>query len=83
MLVPCLCIAYEHKAFAMMKSFGLDDCTIDIHDVSYKLLSEKYEYITENYNLIYEKQKQHLPEVTDNAQKTIRLSKEFYSNGKK
>lgn len=83
MLVPCLCIAYEHKAFAMMKSFGLEDCTIDIHDVSYDLLSEKYVYITDNYNQIYEKQKQHLPEVTDNAQKTIRLSKEFYSNGKK
>lgn len=83
MLVPCLCIAYEHKAFAMMESFDLEDCTIDIHNVSYDLLSGKYRYITENYNHIYEKQKQHLPEVTANAQKTICLSKEFYSNGKK
>ncbi len=77
MLVPCLCIAYEHKAFAMMGSFGLEDCTIDIHDVSYDLLSEKYGYITQHYNEIHEKQKAHLPQVTDNAQKTIRLSKEF------
>ncbi len=83
MLVPCLCIAYEHKAFAMMKSFGLDDCTIDINNVSYELLSEKYKHITENYNNVYERQKQHLPEVTANAQKTIRLSKEFCFNGKK
>lgn len=80
MLVPCLCIAYEHKAFAMMKSFGLDDYTIDINNVSYDLLSEKYRYITENYTAIHERQKQHLPDVTDNAKKTIRLSKELFFN---
>lgn len=78
MNVPCICIAYEHKAFAMMDSFGLSDCTIDINKLDYELLRNKYEYVTENYQQIYEQQVERLPEVTENAKKTIRLSKEVY-----
>ncbi|MBQ7132343.1 MAG: polysaccharide pyruvyl transferase family protein [Oscillospiraceae bacterium] len=83
MCVPCLCIAYEHKAFAMMKSFDLEDCTIDINNVSYDLLAEKYDYIQSNCDSIYQRQVSHLPKVTENAQKTVLLGKEFYENGKK
>lgn len=76
MHVPCICIAYEHKAFAMMESFGLEDCTIDINTLEYDVLKQKYEYVTENYQRIYAKQVEKLPSVTENAKKTIKLSKE-------
>ncbi len=81
MCVPCLCIAYEHKAFAMMNSFDLSDCTVDINTVTYEGLREKYEYIRDNAASIYKKQCAHLPAVTENAQTTIALAKEYYDHG--
>ena len=78
MHVPCICIAYEHKAFAMMESFGLKDCVIDINKMTYELLQEKYAYIQENYEQIYDKQMNNLPQVTENAESTMRLVKEVY-----
>lgn len=78
MNVPCICIAYEHKAFAMMESFELGNLVIDINKLTYDGLKEKYQYINDNYNHIYQKQKTKLPVVTENAKKTIRLAKEVY-----
>ena len=78
MLVPCLCIAYEHKAFAMMNSFGLSDCVLDINHLTYEQLCEKFEYIRDRYENIYKKQADMLPSVTDDAKSTIRLIKEVY-----
>lgn len=82
MFVPCICIAYEHKAFAMMNSFDLSDCTIDINELNYDLLSDKYNYVKDNYESIYQRQVSKLPEVTNNAKKTILLAKEAYNENK-
>lgn len=80
MHVPCICIAYEHKAFAMMDSFGLRDCTLDINTLTYDNLRKTYAYVQDNYEAIYERQVTKLPEVTTNAKKTMRLSKEVYKS---
>lgn len=77
MLVPCICIAYEHKAVAMMKSFGLEKCLIDIHDVSTDILLEKYEYVKNNYEALYNMQKERLPQVTGKAKKTVKIIQRF------
>lgn len=81
MHVPCVCIAYEHKAFAMMDSFELSDCVIDINEMTYELLKEKYNHINSNYDSVYERQVRKLPVVTENAKSTIKLAKEVYDGG--
>ena len=81
MCVPCLCIAYEHKAFAMMESFDLSDCTLDINRLTYESLREKADYVRCHADAIYQKQQQHLPTVTQNAQKTVALAKEYMNHG--
>lgn len=81
MHVPCICIAYEHKAFAMMESFGLGECIIDINALNYDILKEKYMYVKENYQSIYDKQAEKLPSVTKNAKSTIKYVKEMYDGG--
>lgn len=78
MFVPCICIAYEHKAFAMMDSFGLSDCVIDINELSYQRLEEKYDYVCNRYNAIYNVLTEKLPTITEKAKETIRLAKEVY-----
>jgi len=83
MLVPCICIAYEHKAFAMMESFGLGDCVIDINTMTYDLLEEKYKYVKDNYFEIYNRQAERLGQVTENAKSTMRLAKEVYEGERK
>lgn len=81
MLVPCICIAYEHKAFAMMKSFELTDCTIDINKLDYKTLRDSYNYVCTHYENIYNKQVKALPYVTESAKSTMKLAKEVYEIG--
>ena len=78
MHVPVICIAYEHKAFAMMDSFDLSDCVIDINEMTSDVLNEKYQHIKSNYDSIYERQVKKLPLVTEKAKSTIKLAKEVY-----
>lgn len=78
MLVPCLCIAYEHKAYAMMDSFGLSECVLDINGLEYQDLIQKYHYIMENYERIYSQQKEKLSQITENAKKTVEWSRALF-----
>ena len=77
--VPVICIAYEHKAVAMMESFKLSECVIDINELNSRLLLDKYNYVVENYQEIYKKQIASLPKITDYAKRTILFTKKIFN----
>ena len=80
MNVPCVCIAYEHKAIGMMDLYGLGDCVLNIYDVTQQKLREKIDYITANAAEIYVTLQKHNPKILKLAKKTVGLAKDVYEN---
>ncbi len=80
MNVPCVCIAYEHKAVGMMDLYGLGKCVLNIYNVTPELLSEKVDYVTANTEQIFEILQTRNPKILSLAQRTIGLSKKVYEN---
>ncbi|MEN8905169.1 MAG: polysaccharide pyruvyl transferase family protein [Clostridiales bacterium] len=78
--VPCLCIAYEHKAKGFMNMVGLDDYCIDILEVNSELLLGKIDKIEENRDIIKNQLVKVIPEVTEKAEKSSLLVEKCLSN---
>ncbi len=78
MLVPCVCIAYEHKAEGLMRMFHMEDCLIDIRSVTYELLKEKVEYVEANKERIYQRLNEHSDPVYLAANRTAEIAKDAW-----
>jgi len=46
--VPTLCIAYDHKQTSFFERLDMEDCLLDIREISCKKLFEKIDYVWKN-----------------------------------
>lgn len=78
MQVPCICIAYEHKAVAMMESFELSDYTLDINNLTFEKLSNTFTLLTSNLEIINNSLKKNTNKITSSSKSTIQRIHDLY-----
>ncbi|MCR5207720.1 MAG: polysaccharide pyruvyl transferase family protein [Eubacterium sp.] len=87
MNTPFLSVAYEQKMNGFAKLAGMEDYLIDITELTFEKLREKFELLEENHEDV----KKHLEEISpmlyEKAYLTTKLTKEvidrYYENGKR
>ena len=52
---PFVSISYEQKMKGLMEILEFNDLCLDIHELSYEKLVEKYHYLAQNYDMYYVK----------------------------
>ena len=68
--VPVVCIAYEHKAKGVMRQAGVEECLIDIGELSFEKLSGAIRRAWDNRQAI----RRTLQEALPNLRKSARIS---------
>ncbi len=76
MCVPCICIAYEHKAKGLMESVGLKEYLLDIYTVTEQDILSKMELIKVNYLTIQKIMEVNSKKLMLEGQQTIRIIKD-------
>lgn len=78
--VPCIAISYEHKTDGIMESVGLKDYVININDISYEVLIEKFNALIEDKEISL-KLKDSVDRVKIFAKKNYELIKDIADEG--
>jgi polysaccharide pyruvyl transferase WcaK-like protein len=75
MLIPCICVSYEHKAISFMEDIQLDKYAIAIEDLSYSGLVSMIETIMADSADV----KTHLKKISNDIRdKALLSSQKFY-----
>jgi len=78
MIVPCLCIAYEHKAIGFMKMLGLEEYVLDIMNMDSNTILEGVTKIENEYDGIKEKLRNVIPKISEQADYSSMFIKDRY-----
>ena len=70
--VPTLCIAYDHKQISFFERLDMEDCLLDIRDISCKNLFEKIEHIWKNKDRLKAVLEERIPIWQRNIKESIR-----------
>lgn len=78
--VPVVAIEYEHKTRGIMKGLGLEDLTIDIHDVTAESLKERVDLLLRDRQKYKQLLVDNLPNQIRESRKAIDVIKQHYDS---
>ena len=78
--VPVLCISYDHKQTGFFQRLNMNECTLNIRNVSYEGLSSKIDEIWSQRYTIAESLKQQIPQWQKNLKLSIQKVVSLYAN---
>ena len=70
--VPTLCIAYDHKQIGYFKQLGMNDCVLNVGDVSYETLSSGINNVWNRRDEIRSLLKERVPVLQKDVRKAIK-----------
>ncbi|WP_338835053.1 polysaccharide pyruvyl transferase family protein [Neomoorella humiferrea] len=79
--VPAIAIAYSHKIPSLMQMFDLGHCAIDVSDVTFDKLVEKFDYVWNHKDRIKGILSRKLPEFEQKARENARILVELLESG--
>lgn len=66
--VPIVCIAYDHKQTGFFSELGLDECVIQLGEISQKILTRKIEYVWNRKHQIKRLLEKRIPTMQEHVQ---------------
>jgi polysaccharide pyruvyl transferase WcaK-like protein len=70
--VPILCIAYDHKQTGFFKRLGMEDCVINVREVTYDRLSTKIDHVWAERGRLKLSLEKQIPVLQENVRRSIR-----------
>jgi colanic acid/amylovoran biosynthesis protein len=77
--VPTICIYYEHKMKGFIEILGRIDLLINVENISYDLIIEKFQYLEKNIEQIKNEIQQKVPELREASKMTLEILKKQLS----
>ena len=65
--VPIMCIAYDHKQTAFFQRLDMDDCVLNIRNVTFESLLSKIEGTWDRRDALHESLKLQIPQWQENV----------------